>query len=290
MGSLAQSLWRLLPTRALSEAIGWGARRPIPLRVREPFLRQFGRLYAIAVEEAEKPLREYATLDDFFTRRLRDGLRPVDLAPGVVVGPADGVVVESGLVQEGRLLQAKGVLFGLADLLADQDAARRLDGGAYLITYLSPRDYHRVHASAAGRVLGWHHVPGTLFSVNARSVAGVPGLFASNERFVTLMDGEAGLCAVVMVAAVGVGHVTAAYDAEVTTHGPAFQTGVVRHKTFDPSPVLARGAELATFHLGSTTVVVFEPGRVLLDEQVAGAQSRMGRRIGRIVSPRSASG
>ena len=280
----AQSFSGVVLARALSDAIGWLARRSIPTGLRGPLLREFGRRYGIAVDEADKPLGGYATLDEFFVRRLRAGLRPVDPAPGVVVSPADGTVVESGCVREGQLLQAKGVLFGLAELLADRDAARRLEGGAYVITYLSPRDYHRVHAPASGRVLASHHVPGTLFSVSARNVVRVPGLFASNERLVTIMDGEAGHCAVVMVAAVGVGHVTAAYDPEVETHGPAFRTGPVWHKMFADPPVLARGAELGTFHLGSTTVVVFEPGRVVLEEQVAGARSRMGMRIGRIVA------
>jgi len=291
MGSLslgdraARSVWRLVPKRALSGAIGWGARRELPGRLRQPLLARFARRYGIDVAEAEKPLADYAGIDDFFTRRLRAGARPVDMQPRVVVSPADGTVVESGFANEGMLIQAKGVLFRLDELVADAETARRLEGGAYLITYLSPRDYHRVHSPVAGSVVGWQHIPGTLFSVNAKSVEREAGLFARNERFVTLLQGEAGLCAVVMVAAVGVGHVTAAYDPDVATHGDEFRGGEVRRKRFDRPPSLARGDELGIFHLGSTTIVVFEPGRVVLDAAPPASVVRMGQRIGCILNP-----
>jgi phosphatidylserine decarboxylase len=242
-------------------------------------------MYGIDVSEAEKPLSEYAGFDDFFTRRLRPDARPIEQAPGRVVSPADGTVVESGLVTEGKLLQAKGVLFSLAELLADDDAAARLEGGAYLITYLSPKDYHRVHAPAAGAVVGWQHVPGSLFTVGARSVAREPGLFVRNERFVTMIQTEGGLAAVVMVAAVGVGHVTASYDPEVATHGAGFgSASVTRHRYETPKPI-ARGGELGIFHLGSTTIAVFPPGRVALDAIAPGSAVKMGASIGRFLPP-----
>jgi phosphatidylserine decarboxylase len=208
----ARTAWRIVPKRALSGAIGWGAGIGIPGSIRSQFLARFARWYGIDASEAEKALAEYKDVDDFFTRRLRPSARVVDASPDTVVSPADGTVIESGFVTDGHLMQAKGALFELDELLANDDAARRLDGGAYLITYLSPRDYHRVHAPMSGAVIGWHYVPGTLFPVGTRSVAREPLLFISNERLVTLIEGTAGLCAVVMVAAVGVGHITAAYD------------------------------------------------------------------------------
>jgi phosphatidylserine decarboxylase len=239
-------------------------------------------MYGIDVNEAEKPLTEYAGFDDFFTRRLRPGARPIDPAPGRVVSPSDGTVVESGVVTAGKLIQAKGVDFALSELLADDEAAARLQGGAYLITYLSPKDYHRVHSPVAGRVLGWHHVPGTLFSVNARSVISEPGLFIRNERFITILDGQGvGMAAVVMVAAVGVGHITASYDPDVATHGASFVRAAVRHRRYEPPRPIARGDELGIFHLGSTTIAVFEPGRVELDRLAAGQGIKMGAGIGR---------
>jgi phosphatidylserine decarboxylase len=252
-------------------------------------LSRFAAIYGIDVTEAEKPLADYSGFDDFFTRRLRPDARPIDRSPGRVVSCADGTVVESGLVTGGKLLQAKGVLFSLAELLADDDAAGRLEGGAYLITYLSPKDYHRVHAPIEGRVVGWHHVPGTLFTVSAKAVVREPGLFVRNERFVTLIESPVGLVAVVMVAAVGVGHVTASYDPEVATHGTHFQRAAVRHRRYEVPKPIDRGGELGIFHLGSTTIVVFAPGRVTLDSLPPGGALKMGAGVGRFVLPSGAS-
>jgi phosphatidylserine decarboxylase len=197
-------------------------------------LSRFARVYGINVGEAEKPIDDYAGFDEFFTRRLRVGLRPIADGPGQVASPADGTVVECGLATAGKLIQAKGDLFDLTELLGDPEVARRLEGGAYLITYLSPKDYHRVHSPVGGRVVGWRHIPGTLFSVGAKSVLSEPGLFIRNERFVTLIEMEGGgLCAVVMVAAIGVGHVTVSYDSEVATHRPQFLRAAVRHRHYD---------------------------------------------------------
>jgi len=279
----ARSMWRIVPKRALSGAIGWGGSRGLPSRLRTLMLSRFARAYGIDVSEAEKPLEQYAGFDDFFTRRLSRGARPVDAATDRVVSPADGTIVESGLVTAGKLLQAKGVLFGLSDLLADPEAAQRLEGGAYVITYLSPKDYHRVHSPVAGQVIGWHHIPGTLFTVSARGVLREPGLFIRNERFVTLIESEGALLAVVMVAAVGVGHITVSYDPEVATHGARFVRAAVRHRRYEMPKPIGRGDELGIFHLGSTTIAIFEPGRVALDPLSSGSALKMGVGIGHLL-------
>jgi phosphatidylserine decarboxylase len=277
----ARSVWRIFPKRALSGAIGWGGSRNLPSALRAAMLSRFARVYGIDPSEAEKPIGEYCGFDDFFTRRLREGARPIDLSAGRVVSTSDGKIVESGHAEAGKLLQAKGVLFSLEELVNDAESAARLEGGAYFITYLSPKDYHRVHSPIAGRVVGWRHIPGVLFPVNARSVNREPRLFVGNERFVTFIEGEAGFAAVVMVAAVGVGHVTAAYDDEVATHRPSFQRA--SHRRYDQPRPIGRGDELGTFHLGSTTIVVFEPGRVTLDALAPGSAIKMGVGIGHFV-------
>jgi phosphatidylserine decarboxylase len=280
-----RSMWRMVPKRAVSGAIGWGVSLGIPAALRTVMLSRFAHIYGIDVTEAEKPIAEYAGFDEFFTRKLRPGARPIDDAPGRVVSPADGTIVECGLATAGKLLQAKGSDFDLASLLDDPQAAARLEGGAYLITYLSPKDYHRVHSPVGGRVVGWRHVPGTLFSVGAASIRREPGLFVRNERFITLIEMEGGsLVAVVMVAAVGVGHVTVSYDPEVATHRPEFFRAALRHRQYDAPKAIKRGEELGIFHLGSTTITVFEPGRVILDALVSGASTKMGVGIGRMAA------
>jgi phosphatidylserine decarboxylase len=280
---VTRSAWRVTPQRALSGIIGWWARRSLPTAVRRSYLGAFARNYGIDVSEAEKPIEQYGGVQEFFTRRLRDGARPVDAAPGTVVSPADGRVVDRGVITDGRLIDAKGTSFSLTELFADAELAAALDGGAFDVTYLSPKDYHRVHSPVAGKITAWHYIPGTLFPVNAGSVLREPGLFAKNERFVTVIDSEAGRCAVVMVAAVGVGHITASYDPEVATHGKGFPSRKVTHKRFDQPIPIARGGELGIFHLGSTSIVVFERGRVALDPLSSGAPTRMGRAMGRVL-------
>jgi phosphatidylserine decarboxylase len=288
MGSLrfsdrvARTTWRVVPKRALSGAIGWAAGLPIPVSLRSGVLRRFARIYGIETAEAEKSLDEYSRVDDFFTRRLRLGLRAIDGAAQSVVAPSDGTVVECGTASGSQLLQVKGVPFELADLLDEPVAARRLEGGSYLTTYLSPRDYHRVHAPVGGRIVGWRHIPGILFPVGAGSVEREPGLFVRNERLITWIEGDVGLCAVVMVAAVGVGNMTAAYDPDVETHGQSFLRAEVRQKDYDPGRPIEKGQELGTFHMGSTTIVVFEPGRIELKPLIPGQTTKMGEAIGTI--------
>jgi phosphatidylserine decarboxylase len=281
---VARAAWRATPQRALSGLIGWWARRSVPGAMRPWYLRRFAANYGIDLTEAEKPVEAYGGVQELFTRKLRADARPIDPSPQAIVSPADGAVVERGLVTEGKMIDAKGTSFTLAELLGDAALAASLDGGAYDITYLSPKDYHRVHAPVGGKIIAWHYVPGTLFPVNAASVLREPGLFAKNERFVTAIEGEAGKCAVVMVAAVGVGHITVAYDPEVATHAKGFPQREITHKTFSPPIPIARGGELGTFHLGSTSIVIFERGRVVLDPISGGAATRMGRAMGRVVA------
>jgi len=283
---VARSAWRVTPQRALSDLIGWGVRHSValPPSVRTPFLRSFARTYGIAVDEAEKPLEQYTGLQEFFTRRLKPGIRAIDPSADTVLCPADGTVSEVGRFADSTVIDAKGTSFSLAELVADGDLARALEGGSFQVTYLSPRDYHRVHSPVTGDIVAWHYVPGKLFPVNTRSVLREPGLFAKNERFVTVIEGEAGLCALVMVAAVGVGHITASYDPDVETHAKGFGSASARHKRFTAPVSIKRGEELGTFNLGSTTIAVFQRDRVILDPATVGASTRMGSRMGRIAS------
>jgi phosphatidylserine decarboxylase len=248
--------------------------------MRGPVLRSFARHYGIDVAEAEKPLEAYSGVGDFFIRRLRPGARPVDGTPGVAVWPSDGKVVDLGTVHKGKILSAKGSDFSVEELVADREVGGRFEGGCYAVIYLAPHNYHRVHTPVAGRIVAWHYVPGVLLPVNDRSVAREPRLFAKNERFVTVLDSEAGLCAVVMVAAVGVGHVTASYDPEVATHAPPFPAAVLRKKQFSNPPAVKRGEEIGIFNMGSTAIVLFEPGRVKLNDHLVGTSCQIGRAMG----------
>ena len=280
---MAQNAWRVLPKRFLSRMIGWSARRRLPRPLRSALLRSYSRAYRLDCSEAESPISEYRTLQAFFTRRLARGARALPADEDLIVAPSDGTVCDAGDAVEGKLLEAKGSLFRLRDLLADDLLAERLTGGPYLVTYLSPRDYHRVHFPMRGQVISWTHIPGKLFPVGSKSVRREPGLFAKNERFVTVVDGVGGRYAVVMVAAVGVGHITASYDAEVSTHTDGFSNDSVRRRQFSTPVDVARGQELGIFNLGSTTIAIFEPNCVTLEELASDQAIRMGQPVGRII-------
>jgi phosphatidylserine decarboxylase len=269
---------RALPKNALSRAAGAlaGVRAPGPLQ--RGFMRAFAARYRIDLGECDG-LDTFQTFGQFFARPLKPGLRPVAPGEEVVVSPVDGVVSEAGLAEGGRLIQAKGLDYRAADLLADPAAAARLSGGAYATLYLSPRDYHRIHFPLSGKVAGWRYVPGQLWPVSPASVRTLPNLFCGNERLVTLLESPLGLCAVVAVGATVVGRVRAAYDPAIP---PTNLRGArPQARDYDAPIAVSKGQELGAFEMGSTVILLFEKGRVALRPLVApGARVRVGQAIG----------
>jgi phosphatidylserine decarboxylase len=241
-------------------------------------MRGFARAYDIDLA-ASPPLESYRSFGQFFARPLRPGLRPIAPGDEVVVSPVDARVSEVGLATAGIMVQAKGIDYTVAALLGDAELARRFEGGAWATLYLSPQDYHRIHFPLSGGITGWRYLPGQLWPVNAASVAQVPGLFTVNERLVTLLDSPLGLAAIVAVGATVVGRVRAAYDAAV----PLTDQPGARAQRGDYAPPLPvkKGEELGAFEMGSTVILLFEPGRVQLSGRVRpGARVRVGEPLG----------
>lgn len=253
-------LLRWAPKRTFSAAVGACARTPIPRRLRVPLLGAWAHRTGVDLGEVERALDDYPTLDAFFTRRLRPGARPIAKDLDAITSPCDGVVTEQGISGAGRLVQAKGKTYALTDLLGDSSAAARFEGGSYLTIYLSPRDYHRVHFAVEGTVTRFHHIAGARFPVNQLAVRHIGGLYVRNERVITYQTTPVGEVATVMVGATAVGHITLAYH--------------------PPCPV-KRGAELGAFHLGSTVVLLFQPGRIQLEPLTEGQRLRLGEVIAR---------
>lgn len=277
-------LLRWAPKKAFSSLVGACARQPLPRALRAPVYSTFAKRVGADLDEIERPLDEYASLDAFFTRRLRDGARSIAADPDAIVSPCDGTVAESGIASAGRLIQAKGIDYKLENLVPDDEAVKRFEDGAFLTIYLAPRDYHRVHFPVEGSVNGFQHIPGALFPVNRLAATHIGGLFTLNERLVTFQSSPAGEVAVVMVAATGVGHMTVTYDA-VETHRVGRGRPGPRVRYSAPRGV-RRGEELGAFHLGSTVVLLFEPGRVKLAPLAHGQRIRLGEPIARRVSAR----
>jgi phosphatidylserine decarboxylase len=271
-------LMKLLPKSALSSLIGTLTRSPAPAGLHQLAMRGFARRYGVRIDEAELELHQYPTFAEFFARRLKPGLRPVEGGEQVVVAPVDGTASQIGYAERGQCLQAKGISYTLQSLLQDKAAASQFEGGAFATLYLSPRDYHRVHSPLSGAIEGYTYIPGEFWPVNPTSVRIKPDLFCRNERLIHYLRTLAGRCAVVQVGATCVARIRASYDALVTHSRQPARTN--RYPT--PIPI-SKGEELGVFEMGSTVILLFEKGRIRwVESLVPGASVRVGRRIGEV--------
>jgi len=273
----------LLPQHALSRGMHALARvRSRPLK--NLIIRAFMSHYPINLAEAEhSDPSAYESFNAFFTRALKPGARIVDPSPAAVACPVDGAVSQAGAISGDRLLQAKGIDYTTAALLGgDADLAREFEGGSFATVYLAPFNYHRIHMPLAGTLRRARYVGGDLFSVNATTAAGVPGLFARNERIACVFDTSAGPMAVVLVGALFVGSMSLAWAGEVT----AERTRRLRDlPVTDPIVALDKGAELGRFNMGSTVILMFARDRVRLEPGlVPGSSVQMGDRIATVGS------
>lgn len=253
LGCSRRLLATLFSAPLTSRLVGHLADRRPPKAVLLRLIRAYSRVFRIDLAEAEQPPEAFTTFNEFFTRRLAPGKRPIDQRPGVVVSPSDSELVSLGAVpKDGRLEQIKGSDYSLEALLGSAEEARLFATGLQATLYLSPAMYHRVHAPVSGRIRAWRHIPGRLFPVNRLGLYGVPGLFTRNERVVVSIDSEEqGRVAVVLVGAAHVGRISLAFTDLVTNRGR--WGGFVQPD--QPIP-LARGDELGTFNLGSTVVLL----------------------------------
>jgi phosphatidylserine decarboxylase len=277
-----------VPQGAFSRAFGKMADVRIPRPLRGAMLGGFARLVGADPSEAAEPLESFPSLNRFFTRELKPGARAWPGDPRVLASPVDGATGQLGRVTGGRLIQAKGRTYSLRELLDEDGQWERFEGGAFVTLYLSPKDYHRIHAPSDGRISRARHIPGALMPVNVGAVMHVPDLFARNERLLCYLDGPLGRVAVVAVGAYNVGRISAAFD-RAWNAAPGEDSWVTNRrgtqaetKVYDPPVQVKQGDHIMTFHLGSTVVLVFEPGRVELAPALApDTPVRLGMEIGR---------
>ncbi len=255
------TLQHLLPKHAITRLAGLaaGARGGV---LTTGAIRWFIARYGVNMAEAADPdPAAYASFNEFFTRPLKPGARP--LARAEWICPVDGALSQFGAIDGDRLFQAKGHTYTTAALLGgDAQLARHFQGGHFATLYLSPRDYHRIHMPRAGRLLRMLHVPGALYSVNPATARGVPGLFARNERVVCVFDDPATppgqrLWVLVLVGATVVGSMATTWHGVVNPP----RSGVVRDWRYaDQRIEIAQGDEMGRFLLGSTVVMLMPPG------------------------------
>lgn len=229
---------------------------PLPKPLARRLVGWFAKTYAIDTDAAGQPLHDYPSIGHFFVRDLRVGLRPIE---GDFVSPVDGVLRSFGVIENGRLEQIKGKSYSVARFLGDEEQAARYEHGAFFNLYLSPQDYHHVHSPAGGSIVRSVHIPGKLWPVNDWSLANIDELFSINERVVTCIESALGLLAVVMIGATNVGKISVVYDSFISNSAAANRTAI---RSYDPPIPIAAGARLGTFHMGSSVVVLVEPGRI----------------------------
>jgi phosphatidylserine decarboxylase len=247
---------------------------------KDRFIRWFARQYKVDWSEAkyQRP-EDYRHFNAFFTRPLRAGARPIEGDSGTVVCPADGHISQIGGISEDAVFQAKGHAFSVTALLGgDKARAQTFRNGSFATIYLSPRDYHRVHMPLGGKLRETVYVPGRLFSVAPHTTRTVPGLFARNERLVSIFDTDAGPMALVLVGAINVAAIETVWAGLVTPP----QRKAIEVQTFRDSAVeLPRGAEMGRFNMGSTVIVLFAEAQVAWQPGLqANLPVRMGQSIG----------
>jgi phosphatidylserine decarboxylase len=252
-------------------------------------IRWFVGKYGVNMDEAANPdTASYASFNEFFTRALRDGMRP--LAPADYVSPVDGTISQFGAIDGHQIVQAKGHKFTTSALIGgDQQLAAKFQHGSFANLYLSPKDYHRIHMPCDGRLTRMIYVPGALFSVNPTTARGVPGLFARNERVVCVFESEEnGTFVMVLVGATIVGSMATVWHGVVN---PPRLTQIFEW-TYESQPVvLKQGDEMGRFLLGSTVVMLFEPGMIEFNPEWAPERKvRLGEMMGNNPRKRRAQG
>ena len=263
----------LVPKRALTVFAGViaGARAGA---ITTGIIRRFVARYAVNMDEAAEPrIESYACFNDFFTRALKEGARP--LADADFTCPVDGAISQFGAIERDQIFQAKGHRYSTRALVGgDASLAAEFDDGAFATLYLSPRDYHRIHMPCAGRLLRMVYVPGDLFSVNPVTARGVPGLFARNERVVCLFEsslqGRNFRFVLTLVGATIVGSMATVWHGLVNPP----RSGDIRVWDYGDSGVtLEQGQEMGRFLLGSTVVMLFPKGLLEFNPQWAPARA-----------------
>ena len=238
-------------------------------------IRLFIRKYKVDMSLAEKTsAHEYETFNDFFTRSLKPGLRPVSGTGNGLISPVDGHTGAAGTLEDGRMVQAKGNHYSLEELVhGDEDHIRYYQNGSFMTLYLSPTDYHRVHIPTDGELAFMAYIPGRLYSVGPAYTRRVDRLFARNERVITTFRSEIGMLSVIFVGAIFVGSVATTWHGQVT---PADEREYASWH-YEPGISFARGDEIGRFNMGSTVILLTEPDRI--NWTVPGNQVVMGQQI-----------
>ena len=238
-------------------------------------IRLFINKYKVDMSLAEQSSADdFETFNDFFTRGLKSGLRPIEAVSHGLVSPVDATINAVGKIEDNRIFQAKGKNYTLDALLnGDREHIDYYQNGNFITLYLSPRDYHRIHIPADGELRDMSYIPGQLFSVNPLMTNKVGKLFTRNERVVATFSSAIGMFSVILIGAIFVGSMETVWHGQIT---PAARREY--HKWhYDPGIIFRQGDEIGRFNMGSTVIVLTEPHKI--DWSVTAERVAMGRQI-----------
>jgi len=280
MDQIKKFLFYMLPLRGISRLFGVIANLRLPSPILSFILRFYVKKYKVNLEETDADLAHYSTINKFFTRSLHEGLRPVDTAPLSVVSPVDGKILTFGEIKEGEILQVKGESSKLDDLVDIPGYRKKFIDGHYVIIYLSPKDYHRIHSPVNGEISGLSYLPGKLFPVNTFAVNNIDRLFSRNERLITYMECRSKLFALVKVGATNVGSIQVNYAPDKKTN---VSLAKAESQVFMKKLPIKKGEELGRFEMGSTVILLFEKGMVKLNSLTRYESVKYGEKIGSLL-------
>ncbi len=280
MDRLFIMLQHVLPKHMLSALMHKLARCKTPW-VKNTIIKLIIKQFGVDMSEAaESDPEAYETFNAFFTRTLREDVRPLEKGRTTIACPVDGAISQIGSIENGEVFQAKGKSFNLSALLGNDELTSQFEDGQFSTIYLSPKDYHRIHFPIGGTLKKMVHVPGELFSVNQTTVNAVDELFARNERVIAFFDTPAGPMAMVMVGAVFVSSIETVWYGEVTPP----RHNQVRQWTYNDKKLkYKKNDEMGRFNMGSTVVLLYGKNRVTWAKDLAeGDTVRLGQVIGKI--------
>jgi phosphatidylserine decarboxylase len=268
----------LLPKKGLTALAGRAASAKAG-NMTTNVIRWFVGRYGVNMDEALNPdIASYPSFNEFFTRPLREGARP--LAQADFICPVDGAISQFGDIEDDQIFQAKGHAFSTTALVGgDATLAAQFQHGSFANLYLSPKDYHRIHMPCDGRLTRMIYVPGELFSVNPTTARGIPGLFARNERVVCVFESpEHGPFVMTLVGATIVGSMATVWHGLVN---PPRAPQICEWRYDDKNVVLKKGEEMGRFLLGSTVVMLFKKGVIGFNKAWAPERAiRLGEEMG----------
>jgi phosphatidylserine decarboxylase len=273
-------LGQILPLNLISLCAGKAARMKLPGTLGQPVCSAFVKAFGIDMSEAERPLEDYATIQDVFTRKLKPGMRPIQ---GELVFPCDGVLSESGPANENSAVQAKGLEYCLGELMFGRNVPPDLYLSWFATIYLAPHNYHRVHSPIGGELKTIRYFPGELWPVNKPSVRWTPSLFTRNERLVFDIETPDGVLYLAMVGALNVGRITTPFVTDFACNDSLGQARLgPRSFELERTHKIVPGDELGTFMLGSTVIIAFDEAlakRYRMDHALSSRPVRLGESL-----------